>query len=528
MEILHTIIAGITAVILFVFGLENFSREIESISGERFRKFLGEATRLPVVGLIIGAMVTALIQSSSATSVITISLVNAGVLSFKSSMGIIFGTNVGTTVTAQLVAFKLTAYAPVIIIAGFALSMMRSRWSIFGKSVFYFGFVFFSLNLISAALTPLQENETVIGLLTEPQPILLAILFGAGFTALVQSSSVTTGLAIIFTQQGILGLENAIPLIMGANIGTTVTALIAVLNMDVAAKKTALCHMFFNVGGVILFLPLVVLFGDQISQLDADPALVLANVHLIFNVVTSLVFLILINQMSKLIDRILGEGEMDFERIPLPVYEAERSFEEMTQNLNQDLRQLLKFLQQNYNAVTLSMETNYPGILEAASKRLEYFSFVKKDYLSFFARLAANVEDEQQSADLILVVNRFDYLFQVHDSIVDLFETKRVMDQQYLEPQSDVLIMVRKLAADTLEYFEEIQRELDDPAGDADNEVKNAGKTLQSELNDVHRELLRLLAVPTRKDAGALTNFVTYSQRLKDKLENYYRSYGHQ
>jgi phosphate:Na+ symporter len=307
-----------------------------------------------------------------------------------------------------------------------------------------------------------------------------------------------------------------------------VTALIAVLNMDVAAKKTALCHMFFNVGGVILFLPLVVLFGDQISQLDADPALVLANVHLIFNVVTSLVFLILINQMSKLIDRILGEGEMDFERIPLPVYEAERSFEEMTQNLNQDLRQLLKFLQQNYNAVTLSMETNYPGILEAASKRLEYFSFVKKDYLSFFARLAANVEDEQQSADLILVVNRFDYLFQVHDSIVDLFETKRVMDQQYLEPQSDVLIMVRKLAADTLEYFEEIQRELDDPAGDADNEVKNAGKTLQSELNDVHRELLRLLAVPTRKDAGALTNFVTYSQRLKDKLENYYRSYGHQ
>ncbi len=528
MELLHTIIAGVTAVILFVFGLENFSREIESISGERFRKFLGEATRLPVVGLLIGALVTALIQSSSATSVITISLVNAGVLSFKSSMGVIFGTNVGTTVTAQLVAFKLTAYAPVIIIAGFALSMIRSRWSIFGKSIFYFGFVFFSLNLISAALSPLQENETVIRLLTEPQPILVAILFGAGFTALVQSSSVTTGLAIIFTQQGILGLENAIPLIMGANIGTTVTALIAVLAMDVAAKKTALCHMFFNVGGVLLFLPLLIIFGDRINQIDADPALVLANVHLIFNVATSVVFLILINQMSNLIDRILGEGEMDFERIPLPVFDPNRNFEDVSQALNDDVRKLLKFLQQNYSSVTLSMETNYPGILETANKRLEYFNFLKKEYLSYFAKIAANVEDETQSASLIRVVNRFEYLFQIHDSIADLFETKQVMDQHYLEPQGDVLIMVRKLAADTLDYFDEIHRDLFEEHLNEQSDVKAAAKTLQTELNDVHRALLRLLAVPARKDAGALTNFVTYSQRLKDKLENYHRSYEHQ
>ena len=213
--------AGITAIVLFVFGLENFSKEIEKISGERFRKLIGNATKLPIFGVLIGAIVTAFIQSSSATSVITISLVNAGVLSFKSSVGIIFGSNIGTTITAQLVAFKLTSFAPLFIIFGFILSVVRSRYSIFGKTIFYFGFVFFSLNLISSSLQPLQNNEALIELLTRPQNPFYAILFGCVFTAIVQSSSVTTGLAIIFTQQGLLGLENAVPLIMGANIGTS-------------------------------------------------------------------------------------------------------------------------------------------------------------------------------------------------------------------------------------------------------------------------------------------------------------------
>ena len=141
MESLSIFIAGMTAIILFIFGLENFSREIERVSGEHFRKSLSNATKLPLVGVLIGALVTAVIQSSSATSVITISLVNAGVLSFKHSVGIIFGSNVGTTITAQLVAFKLTSFAPFLIIIGFFLSIIRSRMAIFGKTIFYFGFV---------------------------------------------------------------------------------------------------------------------------------------------------------------------------------------------------------------------------------------------------------------------------------------------------------------------------------------------------------------------------------------------------
>ena len=164
MENVQVFLAGLTAIILFIFGLENFSREIEQISGERFRKFLARATSIPMLGLLLGALVTAIIQSSSATSVIAVSLVNAGVLSFKNSVGIIFGANVGTTVTAQLVAFKLTAFAPAADHRRLRAVLVRSRFAIFGKSIFYIGFVFFSLNLISASLQPLQQAPGLVGI----------------------------------------------------------------------------------------------------------------------------------------------------------------------------------------------------------------------------------------------------------------------------------------------------------------------------------------------------------------------------
>lgn len=520
MENFHILMAGLTAVILFVFGLENFSREIERISGERFRKSLANATRLPIFGVIIGALVTAVIQSSSATSVITIGLVNAGVLSFKNSVGIIFGTNVGTTITAQLVAFKLTMFAPIFVILGFALSIMRNRFSIFGKAVFYFGFVFFSLNLIASSLEPLQNNPTLIAILTQPQHPLYAILFGCLFTAIVQSSSVTTGLAIIFTQQGLLSLENAVPLVMGANIGTTATALVAMFNMDVAAKKAALTHFLFNFGGVLLFLPALLMFGDKLSEVESSPATALANIHLVINVAASLVFLLLIKPFIRLVNTILGEGEMEFERLPLPVHEKEDSFTVVSNNMDQNIHGLFYFLQENYNLVTLSIETNYRGVYETSQKRIEYIEFVKMDYMNYFSSVAVTIKEEEESQKMIRMVNQFDYLFQIHDSIVDLMDIKKLMSENYIELKSDTIVLVRELASETLSLFDDIQQHL---AGGDKLDIPSKSQAVQEHLNEVNRELLKLLANPDRRDTGMLTNFSTYSQRLKDKLLNFYK-----
>jgi len=520
MENVHILMAGLTAIILFVFGLQNFSREIERITGERFRRTIGKVTTIPVVGVLIGALVTAVIQSSSATSVITISLVNAGVLSFKNSVGIVFGTNIGTTITAQLVAFKLTAFAPVIIILGFLLSFLHSRVSVFGKAVFYFGFVFFTLNLISSSLQPLQNNSWLLSILSDPQNPLLALLVGGLFTALVQSSSVTTGLAIIFTQQGIMGLENAVPLMMGANVGTTVTALIAMVNADAAAKKTALSHLLFNVGGVLIFLPVLLLFSNKLASVTMEPALFLATLHLVFNVVTTILFLILINPFTRMIDALLGEGKMDYQRLSLPTVTETDDFDDIKQALDRQANELLLFLQENYNQVALSLETNYRGIYESAGKRIEYIDFLQKEYVSYFARIVSLIQDEQQSRELMQMISRYDYLFQIHDSIEDIYNTKRVLSEHFLEPKSDILLIIREISSTTLLMFDHIGKGAEN--GSQPN-IQTLSDDLQQDINQGNRTLLKLLADPLRKDVGALTNFITYSQRLKDKLLNYTR-----
>ena len=518
MDHLQILMAGVTSIILFIFGLEHFSKEIEQISGDRFRRSLSKATSIPFLGAAIGALVTAVIQSSSATSVIAISLVNAGVLSFKNSVGIIFGANVGTTVTAQLVAFKLTSFAPVFIILGFLLSLTKSRLSIFGKSVFYFGFVFFSLNLISAALQPLQNEPELIQYLTQPQSPYLAILVGCLFTAIVQSSSVTTGLVIVFAQQGLISLENAVPIMMGANVGTTATALLAMLNTDLAAKKTAFSHFLFNVGGVLLFLPLLLIFGGRLSELELEPAMALAGIHLVFNLVTCLVFLFFIGPFTRVVDSVLGEGRMDFERLRLPVFSPEKSFTEVSDELKGGLVEVLGFLQENYNLVTLSIESNYRSIHEAAEKRIDYIGFLEKEYLTYFSQVVANVTEEHESRQLLSLITRFDYLFQIQDSIEDLFNAKRAMSKRYIEIRSDVLLMVRELSSETLGLFDDIRKGMQ---GEGVPDVADKGRALHLLTENINRELLVLLAHPDRKDAGAMSNFVTFSRRLADKLLNF-------
>ena len=518
MEYLQVIMAGLTAIILFIFGLENFSAEIEQVSGEKFRRFLARATRIPIIGVLIGALVTAVIQSSSATSVIAVGLVNAGVLSFKSSVGIIFGANIGTTITAQLVAFKLTAFAPVFIILGFVLSFVRSRVAIFGKSIFYFGFVFFTLNLISSSLGPLQNDPTFTQYLINPQNPLLAILVGCLFTAAVQSSSVTTGLAIVFTQQGLLSLENAVPIIIGANIGTTATALLAMVHMDFAARKTALSHFFFNVGGVLLFLPVLLLFGDRLNEFSTNPAIALANIHLVFNVVTSLIFILLITPFTRLIDMLLGEDEMDFERLAIPAFDEQVAFKKVKSELRQNLVDLLSFLQESYNLVTLSIESNYRGIFDASAKRMEYVNFLEKEYVSYFSTAVISITHERESRDLLKLHTQFDYLFSIYDSIDDIFNTKKALNMYYVELESDILLMVRTLSGHTLALFEDIRKSLEKKSR---GNVEKRAEELQDFLDEINRELLPLLAQPDRRDAGTLSNFVTYSRRLKDKLVSF-------
>lgn len=288
---LQTLIATFAAIVLFVYGLQGFSRELRAAGGATLQSWLGRVTASRWLGFLVGASATAIVQSSSAVTALTAALVDGSAISFRASLGILLGSNVGTTATAWLVSLKLTGIGPIFILLGALLSALPSRASVTGKPIFYFGLIFFALDLISAELAPLRDQPAVTGWLALASAPWLGILSGLIVTAIVQSSSVTTGVAILLVQQGALPPEAAIPMVIGANVGSTSTALVASLGMNAVARATAVANFVFNVAGAVVFFPFIGLFGRTIVDLVGDPGMAVAWAHLIFNVTTALAFL---------------------------------------------------------------------------------------------------------------------------------------------------------------------------------------------------------------------------------------------
>ncbi|KAF5032259.1 Na+/Pi-cotransporter [anaerobic digester metagenome] len=305
-ELVFAVVPGL---ILFFYGIENFSREILAVAKGSFAAVLGRVTARPILAALLGAVVTALVQSSAATTIITVNLVNTGTLSFLQSLGIIIGSNIGTTVTAQLVAFKMTAFGQVLIPVGFLVGIFGRRYRFLGKPLFYFGLVLFSLNLISTGLAPFQSDPEIIALVTEYSALPLAVLIGFLFTTAVQSSSVTTGLVVVLAQQGLLTLPQAIPILLGANIGSTTTTLIASARMNLYSRRAAAAHFIFNLGGVLLILPFLVPFADIVTAIGGTEAQMVANAHLIFNLIAAAVFLLFIGRFGQVVERAVPGSE---------------------------------------------------------------------------------------------------------------------------------------------------------------------------------------------------------------------------
>ena len=312
-ELLFAIIPGI---ILFLYGIEQFSREVQLAAGVYFRTLIQRLTSTPLRGALVGTLVTSVVQSSTATTVITVGLVNAGIISFAASLGIIFGANLGTTLTSQLVALNLTAFAPLLILAGFIIGILGGRYRIFGRPVFYFGLVFFSLSLISNVMVPYRTDPQLIQLVGMMDTVFLQIAFGFIITNIFQSSSVTTGLVVVLTQSGLVSPTMAIPVLMGANLGTPTTALLVAIRMNTAAKRAAVSHFLFNFLGVLLFLPFLGPFTTFIVSLNGDPGLQVANAHLIFNLVCCGVFLVLVRPFQWLVIQAVPGREDDVVFVP--------------------------------------------------------------------------------------------------------------------------------------------------------------------------------------------------------------------
>lgn len=299
----------VSGLVLFLYGIEHFSKEIQNVAGERMRSWLGRFTKSPLRGALLGGLLTTVVQSSSATTIIAVGLVNAGAISFSGSLGIIIGANVGSTVTAQLVALKLTSFAPFFIVLGFAISLLGGRYRFLGRPIFYFGLVFLALALVSDAIAPIAKDPRVPALLTRYGNLWIALFAGFVFTVVVQSSSVTTGVVVLLAGSGIIGLEQGIPVLLGANLGTTSTSLLAASQMSLHARRAAVAHLLFNVGGVLLFLPFVAPFAGVVRDWGGDAARQVANAHLLFNCTTALAFMLLIKPFARLVEKLVRGHE---------------------------------------------------------------------------------------------------------------------------------------------------------------------------------------------------------------------------
>ena len=302
---------------LFLFGMELMSEGMKKTAGNQMRAILAVLTNNRVIALFLGAFVTMVIQSSSATTVMLVSFVQAGLLTFVQAMGVILGADIGTTITAQMIAFKLTDYALLMIAIGFAVRMFGKSDAAknIGEAILGFGILFFGMKMMSDAMKPLRTYPVFIEFLRGLENPVLGILVGTVFTALVQSSSAFTGVVIVLAQQNLITLEAGIPMVFGANVGTCVTAGLASIGASREAKRVALAHVMFKLAGVCLFVFWIPTFAGLIHSIaesfDSGTARQIANTHTIFNVSLALIFLPFTGLFAKLIMKILPEEPVD-------------------------------------------------------------------------------------------------------------------------------------------------------------------------------------------------------------------------
>ena len=378
-EVILSLLGGLA---LFMYGMQMMSNNLEAVAGNRMKQILERLTANRFLGVLVGAGITALIQSSSATTVMTVGFVNSGLMTLKQAVWIIMGANVGTTITGQLIALDIGALAPLIAFVGVMLlifvkskKVQHVRGIVSGIGVLFIG-----MGMMSDAMVPLRDNEAFIHLMTKFSNPVIGILAGAVFTAIIQSSSASVGILQALAMGGVIGLHSAVFVLFGQNIGTCITALLASVGTNRNAKRTTMIHLMFNVIGTVLFvsLCLVTPFTDWMIALTPDnPVAQIANVHTVFNLTTTLLLLPFGSLLVKLAVKLLPDRETQ-------VMDADQWFEGLMASkhvlgvstlaiaqISGDIRQMLETAAHNVGDSFQAVEGRQSGIEEIEAREDE-------------------------------------------------------------------------------------------------------------------------------------------------------------
>jgi len=321
---------------LFLYGMEKMAESLKAVAGDSMKWILGKLTTNRIMGLLTGAFVTAIIQSSSVTTVMLVGFVTAGLMSLSQAIGVILGADIGTTITAQIVAFKVTKYALILVAAGFLLlfATKTEKTRQYGALIMGLGLIFFGMGVMSEGMRPLRDYEPFIALMQNVSNPLVGILIATIFTGLIQSSSATMGVVIAMALQGLITLEAGIALALGANIGTCVTAVLAAIGKPREAVRVAVAHVTFKVVGVLLIVPFIPQLAEfvrwispaadagltGVNVLAAETPRQIANAHTVFNVGIAVLFLPLAGLFARFCEWLVPDKPLERDAIIEPKY----------------------------------------------------------------------------------------------------------------------------------------------------------------------------------------------------------------
>ncbi len=414
---------------LFLYGMQMMSSGLEAAAGSRMKQILERLTANRFLGVLVGAAITAVIQSSSATTVMVVGFVNAGMMTLNQAVWIIMGANIGTTVTGLLIALDVGELAPLIAFAGVVLAVFVKRPQLqhIGQILAGLGVLFIGMDMMSAAMAPLRESEAFISIMSNFSNPLLGILAGAVFTAIIQSSSASVGILQALANSGVIAYANSVFVLFGQNIGTCITAVLASIGTNRNAKRTTIIHLMFNLIGTLIFTCLFLVFpiasvvdgslvlpgaaGQFLAGiLPGTPAGQIALTHTSFNIVTTLVLLPLGNYLAKLAVKILPDQ-------PLPEYDEstmhlayltpiQASGKEgglgvsaiVMDELRQELHRMLTMAQDNVSDSFQAVLDRDVDQLEHVEEREEYIDFLNKEISRYVSHLIAVETNEEGSA----------------------------------------------------------------------------------------------------------------------------------
>lgn len=465
---------------IFIFGMNMMSESLQKAAGEKMKKILGILTVNPVMGVLAGTIATAVMQSSSATTVMVIGFVSAGLMTLKQGISVILGANIGTTMTAQLLAFNISDYIFVIIFVGFIVSFVFKSEKIksIGQTIFAFGLLFEGIQIMSSVMKPLAASPVFINMIDHVSGMpVLGVLVGTLMTLVVQSSSATIAVLQNFAAQAgpdgvssIIGLAGAIPVLLGDNIGTTITALLACIGQSRDAKRTALAHCTFNITGAFLFIWFVKPYAHFIQAISTKGPEVeviarqIANAHTIFNITMTLIWLPLIWLLVKIVVKILPYKEKNSKQKEVPVFLDPRLVSQPAAAMEMVAREILRcsgMVEQMIHRLNHAIERQdlrrVDSILRQAVVVRKLYDNIVSYLSSLFSSGSMTEEQATQTAGMMYIlsdIERTDTLCtEATESLQSILEKKHKLSPEAVEDLCRGLQIIEDMYQNVLEVI---------------------------------------------------------------------------